>query len=144
MGAGKGEIGDEGERDLARLLAGLTPTLDRTLYRFVFAPDPSPAARTAALMCFREDEGWTLILPLEGAQEPGGPHASPPMARLTLRVHSSLEAVGLTAAVAGALQEAGISANVVAAYHHDHLFVPAPAGERALAVLQALAERAGG
>ena len=48
------------------------------------------------------------------------------------------------AAVAGALAEAGISANVVAAYHHDHIFVPAADAERALATLRALSARSRG
>ena len=52
--------------------------------------------------------------------------------RITLGVRSSLEAVGLTAAVAAALTDAGISANVVAAFHHDHVFVPADRAEAAL------------
>ena len=60
------------------------------------------------------------------------------MKRIILEVHSSLEAVGLTASVASALAEAGISANVVAAYYHDHIFVPKASADRALAVLQAL------
>ena len=53
-------------------------------------------------------------------------------------MHSSLEAVGLTAAVAAALAEAGISANVVAAFHHDHVFVPAERAEEALDCLRRL------
>ena len=57
---------------------------------------------------------------------------------ITLEVHSSLTAVGLTAAVSSALSSAGISANVVAAYHHDHVFVPAESAETALSVLEAL------
>jgi hypothetical protein len=57
-------------------------------------------------------------------------------------VHSDLQAVGLTAAVAAALAEAGISCNVVAAAHHDHLFVPVESASQAIAVLQALQERA--
>jgi len=56
-------------------------------------------------------------------------------------VHSSLEAVGMTAALAKALTEAGISANVVAAYHHDHIFVPWARRHDALAALEALARR---
>jgi len=43
--------------------------------------------------------------------------------QITLRVHSSLDTVGLTAAVATKLASYGISANVVAAYYHDHVFV---------------------
>ncbi len=49
---------------------------------------------------------------------------------ITLNVHSSLEAVGSTAAFATALGEAGISCNVLAGYFHDHILVPAPKAER--------------
>ena len=48
----------------------------------------------------------------------------PIFAGMTLQVHSALEGVGLTAAVATTLAEAGIPCNVIAAYHHDHIFVP--------------------
>ena len=46
--------------------------------------------------------------------------------------------VGLTAAVAVALADAGIACNVVAAVHHDHLFVPVESADAALAALRAL------
>ncbi|WP_238326176.1 ACT domain-containing protein [Marinomonas sp. S3726] len=52
-----------------------------------------------------------------------------------MTVHSSLDAVGLTAAVATKLAEHDISANVIAAYYHDHIFVQK---EKADAALQAL------
>jgi hypothetical protein len=60
-------------------------------------------------------------------------------AMITLQVHSALDAVGLTAAVSSALADAGIACNVVAGYHHDHLFVPYERGEEAVAILTALA-----
>ncbi len=53
-------------------------------------------------------------------------------------MHSSLEAVGLTAAVSAALTEAKISCNVLAGFHHDHLLVPVADAERALEVLHEL------
>lgn len=58
-------------------------------------------------------------------------------------MHSALEAVGLTAAVALALTDAGISCNVVAGFHHDHLFVPFGRAAEAVAVLEALAAESG-
>ena len=61
---------------------------------------------------------------------------------ITLTVHSSLEAVGLTAAIATELAGLGISANVVAAYYHDHVFVPCAQAEQAVAGLAALGSRA--
>ena len=54
-----------------------------------------------ALATFRETEGTTLIVPWERAEE--FDVCSEPMARITLNIHSSLEAVGLTAAVSQAL-----------------------------------------
>lgn len=56
--------------------------------------------------------------------------------QITLTVHSSLEAVGLTAAVSTKLAAKGISANVIAAYYHDHIFVQTAKAELALSVLQ--------
>ena len=53
-------------------------------------------------------------------------------------VHSSLAAVGFTAAFARALAQAGISGNVVAGVHHDHVFVPVDDAQRALEALHAL------
>ena len=59
---------------------------------------------------------------------------------ITLSVHSSLDAVGLTAAVATKLTQSNISANVVAAYYHDHVFVASKDAEQALADLNALVQ----
>ena len=56
--------------------------------------------------------------------------------RITLRTHSSLEAVWLTVAVSTCLAEHGINANIIAAYHHDHIFVPADHVAQALALLK--------
>ncbi|MDX9784762.1 MAG: ACT domain-containing protein [Spirochaetia bacterium] len=71
----------------------------------------------------KEEEGITLILKKERADAFGLTYEST-FGRITLQVYSSLDAVGLSAAVATALAAAGISANIVAGYHHDHIFVP--------------------
>lgn len=85
----------------------------------------------------REDEGLTLVLRQEAADGAGLAYDAP-MAWITLRVHSALEAVGMTAAFSAALTAAGIGCNVVAGFHHDHIFVPLARGEEARALLATL------
>ena len=114
-----------GETDLGRLLASLEPVLDPTQYGFESVAQAPPLGEAFALI--RETEGVTIIRPGAG------------WARIVLEVHSSLDAVGLTACVAEALAEHGISANVVAAFHHDHIFVPWDRRDEALETLAALA-----
>jgi uncharacterized protein len=115
--------------DLAGMLAAMAPVLDARRWAFVLAEG---ALLDEAFAIIREDEGTTAIMPASAGD----------FARITLMVHSALEGVGLTAAVAGVLAERGIACNVVAGFHHDHLFVPwARAGE-ALAALTALSKRA--
>lgn len=111
--------------------------------RFVFAtfPDGAPPDLLAAsIASFHEDEGLSLILPADTAKAAGLP-SDQPMRCVTLRVHSSLIGVGLTAAVATALADAGIACNMVAAHHHDHAFVPAADTERAVKILRDLQDR---
>ncbi len=90
---------------------------------------------------FWEHEGLTAILSVENAGK-AGVETEPCFRRISLAVHSSLEAVGLTAALSKALAEAGISANVVAAYYHDHIFVPEEKAEAALDALTELSRSA--
>jgi uncharacterized protein len=127
-----------GETDLGRLLSGLDPELHEGVY--VFATLPSEMPGLNPVMTFTEAEGITVILRAEEADRAGVPSVSP-SAWITLRVHSSLEAVGMMAAIAAALTEAGISCNAVSAYHHDHLFVPWPRARDAMDVLHALTGR---
>ena len=129
-------------RDTAAMIAGMAPVPDPATYAFVTAADPVRAAAAAplALATFREAEGLSLILPLATARDLGFPEPIA-MARITLTVQSALDGTGLTAAVATALAAAGIPCNMVAAFHHDHVFVPAAMAARALTVLQARATR---
>lgn len=123
--------------DRAAMISGMAPVL--TPGRFVFCSFPHEAsveAMTAAIAMFREAEGMSLILP--AALSPPGVQPSSEMRMITLTVQSSLNGIGLTAAVATALAGAGIPCNMVAAFHHDHVFVPAEMADRALAVLRSL------
>jgi hypothetical protein len=84
---------------------------------------------------FAEAAGLTLVLSAATADS-AGMHYDEQFRQITLTVHSSLQAVGLTAAVSTKLTEKGISANVIAAYYHDHIFVPVAQAEQALLALQ--------
>jgi GNAT superfamily N-acetyltransferase len=128
-----------GATDLATLLRTLEPRLRAEPFVFcTVAPAAHEALGVVPLGLFREDEGVTLILERAAAAAAGLPHELL-WACITLTVHSSLTAVGLISAVSARLAAAGISVNPVAAYHHDHLFVPWDARDRALAELVALA-----
>ena len=98
------------------------------------AAAPPLATNTFALI--REEEGVTLIAPTDDPGRKGH------YARITLQVYSDLEGVGLTAAVTNGLAAADIACNVVAAFHHDHLFVPWERREEALDILTALSRDA--
>ena len=127
--------------DRAAMIAGMAPRFEDRRWRFVVvSPDHAPELLGAAIGTFRENEGVTAIVPSELADELG--IEGPDFARITLMVHSDLEGVGLTAAVSGALADAGIACNMVAAFHHDHAFVPWAYGEKGLAVLQELSSSA--
>lgn len=127
-----------GETNLSRLLASLSPRLNPGRFVFCSVPQPTVVQVAAALGSFREAEGTTLILAREEAERLGLTYDYL-AAWITLEVHSSLAAVGLTAAFARALAGEGISCNVIAGFHHDHLFVAEADAERALTRLQRLA-----
>ncbi len=127
-----------GETNLSRLLASLSPRLNPGRFVFCSVPQPTVVQVAAALGSFREAEGTTLILAREEAERLGLAYDYL-AAWITLEAHSSLAAVGLTAAFAKALAGEGISCNVIAGFHHDHLFVAEADAERALARLQRLA-----
>ena len=76
-----------------------------------------------AIMVLKEEEGTTIIIRKEVADQYTIPYTYI-SAWITISIHSSLDAVGLTAAFSSALSKEGISCNVVAAYYHDHIFVP--------------------
>ncbi|GGZ76750.1 ACT domain-containing protein [Streptomyces echinoruber] len=129
-----------GERDLTRLLSGMRPELRPGRYVFTTVEGGVPDGVTP-VVTVAEDEGLTVVLRQEEADAAGLPYGHV-AGWITLRVHSALEAVGLTAAVSRALADAGLSCNVIAGYHHDHLFVPYDRATLAVAVLEDLAGRA--
>jgi len=123
--------------DLAELLRSMRPVLNDGVYSFVTVPSGFDVMSVSPIATFLEREGLSLIVPEHVAVS----HRLTPIFRaawITLTVHSDLNAVGLTAAVSTALADAGISCNVVAAAHHDHLFVPADGAAEAMTALHRL------
>jgi uncharacterized protein len=122
-----------GETNLSVLLKSMTPTLDPKPFGIVLdIKRVFPPAMAFALIA--EEEGVTIIAPAERLTSEGF-DVKELWAKITLEVHSSLEAVGLTAAFAKALGEVDISANVVAGFHHDHIFVQWDKREAAIEAL---------
>jgi hypothetical protein len=118
------------------MISGMSPTLLDGAFVFASTRDTQLIARcrSRAIGMLTEAEGESFILKAEDAAALGF-DCSQRMRQITLRVHSSLVGVGLTAAVSSALARSQIPCNVVAAFHHDHLFVPEALAEQALQVL---------
>ena len=128
-----------GEKDIDKLLKSMSPELMDEEYvfctfcdaRYGDYPDLEPIAAIS------ESEGLTLIVTKSKADVRGLNYESV-FKRITLNIHSSLDAVGLTAAFSNKLTEKGISANVIAGYYHDHIFVQREFAERAIGALNEL------
>jgi uncharacterized protein len=131
-----------GETDLQKLLQSIKPKLNEGEFVFCVAESHQTARTLNPLCMFQETEGTTVIIPKQQADDAALPYAMV-CSWITLTVHSSLEAVGLTAAVSKALTEANISCNVVAAYYHDHIFIPVQDAKKAMDVLEHLSAKRG-
>ncbi len=126
-----------GETNLAVLLKTLKPQLQSGEYVFCTINNFSMIDVAQVLLFFREEEAITIIIKKELA-DVLQLHYSFIAVWITLTVHSSLQAVGLTAAFSNALASSNISCNVVAAYYHDHIFVDSKDADKAIAILNNL------
>ena len=128
-----------GENNLGKLLASMSPELMDG--EFVFCTFENARygdhSNLDPIATVRESEGLTLVVPKLRADEHGINYETV-FRGITLKVHSSLEAVGLTAALSGKLTEHGISANVIAGYFHDHIFVQVELADKAMAAMDEL------
>lgn len=111
-----------GGHDLNALLRGMDPVLDPETYVFVTLTGPVPQG-LRPLMWFREAEGTTLIAPRAEVEAAGVAHEFA-CRRITLNIHSALDAVGFLARISTRLAALGMGVNPVAGFYHDHLFVP--------------------
>jgi hypothetical protein len=127
-----------GITDLRTLITTLKPSLRPGNFVFITRPLATygDGAELKPIAAVTENEGLTLVVPKNRADDAGEQYDGV-FRMITLQVHSSLNAVGLTAIVADALTRRDISANVYSAFYHDHLFVPS---SRAHDAINALAE----
>jgi uncharacterized protein len=122
------------EKTLNVLLKSIKPELNEGDYVFCTFKHDTGIDFQKTICTFREKEGLTVILKQEDADKMNLDYSFI-CSWITLTVHSSLEAVGLTAAFSKALSEINISCNVVAAFYHDHIFVSKKDTEKAMNVL---------
>ncbi len=129
-----------GESNLKKLIASMSPTLMSGDYVFCTFSDAQYGdyADLEPIVSVKETEGLTLVISKNRADEKMLAYESV-FKGITLTVHSSLDAVGLTAAFSSKLGEYGISANVVAGYYHDHIFVQKELADKAIEALNELA-----
>lgn len=125
-------------RDLHDLCRQMTPSLAEGVFVYCTFSDFCLPRGLEPICTFRESEGLTAIVGKSQAEAAGVPYTFP-CRLITLAVHSSLDAVGFLACITDRLAQAGIACNAVAAFHHDHLFVPEARAAQTLEILHGLA-----
>lgn len=128
-----------GEKDLYQLIKQMEPVLNSGEYVFSVTKSLEGILRSDTLFEFKEAEGTTLVLEKEKAIILNLNYQFI-CSWITLKIHSSLDAVGLTAAFSSALTAHNISCNVVAGFYHDHIFVDTKDADLAMDVLTNLSK----
>lgn len=134
-----------GETNLSTLLSTMQPTLDPTTYVFVNTTEPLTSLALSTLqpqLIVQEAEGTTIVTTEALATSHGYKEVIFPCKKISLTVHSSLEAIGLIATITNRLKDHQISTNVVSGVFHDHIYVPADRAKDAMRVLEEISAEA--
>ena len=127
----------KGETNLAILIKNMQPVLNDGQYVFCSVSSKKDLDFDKIVMFFQEKEGFTIVIEKKYADTKGFAYTAI-FAWITLHIHSSLNAVGLTAAFSTALAENNISCNVVAGFYHDHIFIQNDKAQQAISILSKL------